>query len=185
MAIETLQVVHTDLQVRGGLKNIAIADVSSITAATYGDGTHTITDLTGSTAAKMFDLKLGTGSLSSSGSKENGSIMFENTISFYVPNMSLAHYDALISMIDLPIAVWTEDYNGAVYCIGLSEKYNESSDFAGHQMYAKVTSVEGNTGAALGDESGVTVTISAMEGELPRLYTGTYTPAADGTVTIS
>jgi len=181
MSIETLQVVHTDLQVRGGLKNIAIADVSSITAATYGADTHTISDVTGATA-KMFDLKLGTGSLSSSGSKENGSIMFENTISFYVPNMSVAHYDALISMIDLPIAVWAEDYNDAVYCIGLSEKYNESSDFQGHQMYAKVTSVEGGTGAALGDESGVTVTISAMEGELPRLYTGTYTPAADGTI---
>jgi hypothetical protein len=184
MAIETLQVVHTDLQVRGGLKNIAIADVSDITAATYGSDTHTISAVSDATA-KMFDLKLGTGSLSSSGSKENGSIMFENTISFYVPNMSLAHYDALISMIDLPIAVWAEDYNDAVYCIGISQKYNESSDFEGHQMYAKVTSVEGSTGAALGDESGVTVTISAMEGELPRLFTGTYTPAANGTVTIS
>ena len=43
----------------------------------------------------------------------------------------------------------------------------------------------GGTGAALGDENGVTVTITCSSGELPRLFTGTFTPAADGTVTIS
>jgi hypothetical protein len=52
-------------------------------------------------------------------------------------------------------------------------------------MFATLTSIEGSTGSAFGDENGVTVTITAQSGEMPRVFKGTFTPVDDGTVTIS
>lgn len=186
MAIETLQVVHTDLEVRGGLRYVAITTINDPSGVTYdNDADHAISAVAGVADAKLFDLKQGTGSLSTTGNKENGTIMFENTVSFYVPNMSSAHFHALKSIMHEPLAVFVKDYNDVSYCIGLSEKYNETGDYPSSQMYAKLVSLEGSSGSALTDENGVTVTITAMEGELPRNFSGTFTPAADGSVTIS
>ena len=52
------------------------------------------------------------------------------------------------------------------------------------QTYATIQSIEGGTGAAYGDENGVTVTIACTQYELPRTYTtGTLTIDNDGTAT--
>ena len=46
--------------------------------------------------------------------------------------------------------------------------------------------MEGGTGAALGDENGLTVTITAQSGELPRVCSNTITyDTAAGTATLS
>ncbi len=188
MAIETLQVAASDLEIRGGLKYIAItklADATGVTFADTADTAHGISAVAGIGDAVLFDLKQGTGSLSTSGSKDGGTILFEHTVSFYVPNCSNAHFRALQTLNNENIIVFTEDYNGVNHCIGLSSAYKQENDITNVQMYARVSAIEGGTGAALGDENGVTVTITCSSGELPRLFTGTFTPAADGTMTIS
>ena len=43
------------------------------------------------------------------------------------------------------------------------------------QTYLNFTSAEGGTGAAYSDESGMTVTLTARQFELPRKYIGTVT----------
>ena len=69
----------------------------------------------------------------------------------------------------------------------MSELSLLDSSFAfASQMYATLTSIEGGTGAALGEENGVTVTISCSSGELPRIVTSTVTVnQSSGTVTLS
>ena len=53
-------------------------------------------------------------------------------------------------------------------------------------MYARLSGVEAATGAALGDENGVTLTFTAMSGELPYLLTPAVTiDASDGSYSIA
>tara|TARA_R100000005_G_C4973497_1_gene185653 strand:+ start:634 stop:1197 length:564 start_codon:yes stop_codon:yes gene_type:complete len=187
MAIEALGVNHTDLELRGGLRYIAITDFSDATSVTFDDsGDHAVSAVGGVGDAKLFDLKQGTGSLSTNGSKEGGTIMFEHTVSFYVPNCSSAHLRALESARNQKLMVFVQDFNDVAYVIGCSKEYKLDDDIANQQMFATISSIEGGTGAALGDENGVTVTITCQSGELPRAFTGTFTPdSSDGTVTIS
>lgn len=185
MAIENLSIAHTDLEVRGGLQYVAIGLLSQASAMGFDDSAVHTMSYTAAAALELFDLKQGTGSLTTSGSKEGGTILFEHTVSFYVPNCSNAHFRALQTLNNENIIVFTEDYNGVNHCIGLSSAYKQENDVTNVQMYARVSAIEGGTGAALGDENGVTVTITCSSGELPRLFTGTFTPAADGTMTIS
>ena len=103
--------------------------------------------------------------------------MFEHTVSFFVPRVSSAHMRALESMKNTRLMVFVQDYNTSTeqntYVIGCSKEYALEDDFKNEQMYATLTSIEG-------------VTITAQSGELPRAFTGTFTPdSSDGSVTIS
>jgi len=191
MAIENLAIAHTDLEIRGGLQYVGVGLYSSVSGMAAGGAftssadNHSVT-LVGGDALAVFDLKQGTGSLTTSGSKEGGTIMFEHTVSFYVPNISTAHLSNLQSMANEDLVVITQGYDtNQKHIVGLSEAYQASDSVRGNaQMYARLTSIEGGTGAALGDENGVTVTIVAQSGELPRTVTNSLTidPSA-GTMT--
>ena len=165
MAIEKISVVHSDLERRGGLKHLGVCLFSDISAVAFdSSANHTISTITEANV-KLFELKQGTGSLTSSGTKEGGTIMFEHTITAYIPNMSDTHL---------------------TYVVGLSNKYSLTGDIANDQMYARLSGVEAATGAALGDENGVTLTFTAMSGELPYLLTPAVTiDASAGTFSIA
>ena len=168
MAIEALGVNNTDMEIRGGLQYVAIttwADASSVTFDDSDD--HAISAVAGISDAKLFDLKLGTGSLTTAGTKEGGTI-------------------ALESMKDTNLAVFVKDHSGQAYCVGYHKAFALEDDYANQQVVCRLSSIEGGTGAALGDEHGVTVTITCVAHEMPRAFSGTFTPdSSAGTVTIS
>jgi hypothetical protein len=191
MAIENLAIAHSDLEIRGGLQYVGVGLYSAVSGMAAGGAFSTGADehfvtLVGGDSLALFDLKQGTGSLTTSGSKEGGTIMFEHTVSFYVPNISTAHLSNLQTMANQDLVVITQGYDASQkHIIGMSKAYQASDSVRGNaQMYARLTSIEGGTGAALGDENGVTVTIVAQSGELPRTVANTLTidPSA-GTLT--
>lgn len=187
MAIENLVIAHDDLEVRGGLQYVAIGLLSQASAMGFDDtNVHTMS-YTAAAALELFDLKQGTGSLTTSGSKEGGTIMFEHTVSFYVPNCSSAHLRALETLKDKDLVVIAQQYNGNAFTIGMSKAFAlEDSTLGNVQMRARLSAIEGGTGAALGDENGLTVTIVAQSGELPRVCSNTITlDTAQGTATLS
>ena len=178
MAIENLSIAHSDLEIRGGLKYVGVGLLSNVASVAFADDHQATLTSTDDTAYALFDLKQGTGSLSTSGSKEGGTIMFEHTISFYVPNCSGAHLKALESMRNQHLVVVTQDHNETPqqFVVGISDAYSlDDSTLGNVQMIATLSSIEGGTGAALGDENGVTVTITCMSGELPRICGNTVT----------
>ena len=64
MAIEALGVNNTDMEIRGGLQYVAITTWADASAVTFDDSDdHAISAVAGVSDAKLFDLKLGTGSL--------------------------------------------------------------------------------------------------------------------------
>ena len=67
------------------------------------------------------------------------------------------------------------------FVLGVSEKYENQSNPSRNQTYAQLGGVEGGTGAAYSDESGITVSLTARQFEMPRQYvTGTIAVAAGG-----
>ena len=80
MAIENLALAHTDLEIRGGLQYVGLMlrHLGAITFDSAGDD-HQIA-LNATDVFQLFDLKQGTGSLTSAGTKEGGTIMFEHTV---------------------------------------------------------------------------------------------------------
>ena len=185
MAIESgLTITAADIERRGGLQFVSIASSTRVTAAPPDDSDdHAYTAITladgdnsaGANTMWIYELKNGSGSLSVTGTKENGTMMFEQTISFYVPNISSAHLRKLENLQDEPLVCLVQDFNGADYVVGLSETYKNEDVYARNQTYASMTGLEVSTGAAQGDETGCTVTITCMAGELPRSFSGTST----------
>ena len=109
MAIENLTITHDDLEIRGGLQYVGVGLLSGASSVVFDNtGAHTVS-YTAATPLELFDLKQGTGSLSTSGSKEGGTIMFEHSVSFYVPRCSSAHLRALESMRNEHIVVVAQD----------------------------------------------------------------------------
>ena len=164
MAIEKISVIHSDLERRGGLKHLGVCLFSDISAVAFDTtSNHTITTITEANV-KLFELKQGTGSLTSSGTKEGGTIVLSNE----------------------NLVVFATDFNDVTYVVGLSSKYSLTGDIANDQMYCRLSGVEAATGAALGDENGVTLTFTAMSGELPYLLTPAVTiDASAGTFSIA
>ena len=188
MAIENLTIAHSDLEVRGGLQYVGLMLRESLGNVTFDEtGDDHSVALNATDVFQLFDLKQGTGSLSTAGTKEGGTIMFEHTVSFYVPNISTAHLSNLETLLNENLVVYCQDYNGGKYIVGVSEAYKlEDSSTGNIQMYARVSSIEGGTGAALGDENGVTVTITCSSGELPRVCSSSITlDTAGGTATVA
>lgn len=187
MAIENLSIAHTDLEVRGGLQYVAIGLLSDSSAMTFLDTSAYSVDYTAASALELFDLKQGTGSLTTSGSKEGGTILFEHTVSFYVPNCSAAHLRSLETLKDQDLVVLAQGYDTTPYILGLSKAFGlENSTLGNVQMRARLSAIEGGTGAALGDENGLTVTITAQSGELPRVCANTITLDTNaGTATLA
>ena len=73
------------------------------------------------------------------------------------------------------------DNNDTAFVLGVSEKYENDADPTRNQTYAQLASVEGASGAAYSDESGVTISLTAKQFEMPREFvTGVITVAADG-----
>ena len=182
MSIEHLSIAAADYEVRGGLQYVAITTFDDATGVTFNNATgqHAVSAISGVGSAVLFDLQEGTGALSTSGSKDGGTILFEHTISFYVPNVSTAHLSAIESLRNQNLIVWGQSYAGKVYIIGVSEAFKLEDDISNQQMYATFSSVEGGTGSALGDDNGLTVTLTAQSGELVREFTGTFTLPTDG-----
>jgi len=65
--------------------------------------------------------------------------------------------------------------------LGVSEKYENTSDATRNQTYAQLAGVEAASGAAYSDESGVTISLTARQFEMPREFvTGVIAVATDG-----
>lgn len=188
MAIEKIMVAHGDMETRGGLKALGVYEFGDISGITFDtDGNHKISSLTDpSDGGALFELKQGTGSLSSTGTKEGGTILFEHTVTAYIPKLSDAHLSAIDALSDKNLIVMCLDYNDVTYAVGLSQKFHLGAATDAHnQMYARLSSVELSTGAALGDETGATLTFTCQSGELPYIIDPTVTiDTAAGTFSI-
>lgn len=190
MAIEKLALSHSDFHTRGGVQYIGITDFSDIIDASSSDyasslftntaGNHAVSLQQASTGDDvvfhLFEAKQGTASFTQTGSKDGSTIMYEQTLTFFAPNVKDDSLSAIEKLGNEQLCVVFLTYaNEAAnpdvtkaFVMGVSEKYKDSSDHCNAKHYARLSSVEVSTGAALGDDNGVTVTLTCTSGELVR-----------------
>ena len=133
----------------GGLKAVYFTDFGD-----YGTVSQTddeITDMDGTFTAWKYELK-GNSSFEQTitSSRENGTTFFEQTLNLTLKKLSKEDNKELKLMAYGRPHVAVEDYNGNVFVMGLEHG-------------AEVTGGTISTGAAMGDLSGYTLTLSASE----------------------
>ena len=180
MAIDTgLAIECADLQSTGGITQILLRSWGATDAITYGaTGTHSIASILEVAADAnwfVYEFKNETPALTINGTKENGSTAFECGLSFMLPRLELSKNNALQSMLNECMMGMALDTNGKWWVLGVSEKYANEDVASRSQTFLNMATIEGGTGAAYSDESGVTVSLMARQFELPREYAGTVT----------
>jgi len=180
MAIDTgLAIGCTDLQATGGITQILLRDWAAGDAVAYGaTGQHTILSILETAADAnwfVYEFKNETPALTIAATKENGSTAFECGLSFFLPKTDLAKYNALQGMLNSCMMGIAIDTNGNQWVLGVSELYANEDVASRSQTFLNMATIEGGTGAAYSDESGVTVSLMARQFELPREYVGTVT----------
>ena len=181
MAIDTgLGVTCTDLQATGGIKQILLRSWASNDAVVYGNaaGEHDIDSiLTGGSSAAwfVFEFKNETPAMTINATKENGSTAFECGLSFMLPKLDSTKFAELQELLNTCMMGIAIDTNNNAFVLGVSEKYANEDVASKSQTFLNLASMEGGTGAAYSDESGITVSLMARQFELPRKYIGTIT----------
>ena len=184
MAIDTgLAITCADLQATGGIKRILIRAWTDDDVVLYGTtpATHTITsikDLAADAAWGVYEFKNETPALTISATKEMGSTAFECGLSFFLPKLEYLKFNLIESITNSCLMVIAVDTNDNAFVLGVSEKYENQSNPSRNQTYAQLATVEGGTGAAYADESGITISLMARQFEMPRQYV----PSATGIV---
>ena len=177
MAIDTgLAITCADLQATGGIKRILIRAWTDTDIVAYGTtpATHTITSILSDTATDatwgVYEFKNETPALTISATKEMGSTAFECGLSFFLPKLEYLKFNIIESITNSCLMVIAVDTNDNAFVLGVSEKYENESVSSRNQTFAQLATVEGGTGAAYSDESGITVSLMARQFEMPRQY---------------
>ena len=136
----------------GGIKNVYFVDFGDLGTVTLTD--DEITNLTGNSGALTcfkYELK-GNSSLEQTvnASRENGTVFYEQTLNLTLKKLSKADNKELKLLAYGRPHVAVEDYNGNVMVVGLEH----GADVSGGTIV---------TGAAMGDLSGYTLTLTGME----------------------
>lgn len=199
MSIESgLAIGCADLQGVGGIKHVLIREwnspASSVDTVTYDHtGNYKITALkntpSGGSLGVMnwgvYESKIESSSLTVTGTNEGKNItMYECVLSMYLPKITETKLLRLQEMQGKCLMVLVVGSNNTIgvtntnqgLVIGASSKYVNLDDPARSQTWARISSIEGGTGAAFSDEDGVTVNIVCNQYELPNPYI----PAATG-----
>ena len=134
----------------GGLKTVFFGDYNTLGALTVSSGGE-VTAVAGSPALFKFDLK-GNSSLEQTitASTENGTVFYEQVLNLTLTKLDLATQQELKLIVQARPHIFVEDYNGNYFLVG-----------AVHGAEATGGTIV--TGAAMGDLSGFTLTMTAQE----------------------
>ena len=133
----------------GGIRAVYFTDFGDLGTVTETD--DEITDLSGTFSAYKYEVK-GNSSFEQNitSSRENGTTFFEQTLNLTLHKLSKEDNKELKLLAYGRPHVAVEDYNGNVFLMGLQH----GADVSGGTIV---------TGAAMGDLSGYTLSLSAME----------------------
>lgn len=143
----------------GGINRVWFVDFGDLGTLTIGNDDE-LTNCSGTFSAYQYDVK-GANSLTSNFnvSRENGTTFFTQELSLTLTKMSKEDNKQLKLIAYGRPHIFVEDYNGSVWLVGAEHG-------------CEVTGGTAVTGAAMGDLSGYTLTLTATETTLPNFVTG-------------
>jgi len=153
----------------GGLTAVYFADFGTLGTLTVTSGE--VTAISGTPDLFKYDIK-GNSSLEQTitASRENGTSFYEQTLNLTLTKLDVATQQELIAIVKARPHVFVQDYNGNYFLVGAVH----GADVTGGTIV---------TGAAMGDLSGFTLTLSAME-TLPAYFVDAAIVIADTSATV-
>ena len=153
----------------GGLTAVYFADYGTLGTLTVTSGE--VTAISGTPDLFKYDIK-GSSSLEQTitASRENGTSFYEQTLNLTLTKLDLETQQELIAIVKARPHVFVQDYNGNYFLVGAVH----GADVTGGTIV---------TGAAMGDLSGFTLTLSAME-TLPAYFVDSAIVIADTSATV-
>ena len=193
MAIaDGLTTTCTNIQSSGGIQTVFIREWNfkqsdGTTApdmiATLGTGTITSIADNGGTNSTwgVYETKIETPVLSVTGASVGNANTYECNLTFNLPQLDLARRNSITDLQGKCLQVMMLDTNGTYFVIGISGTLTGGDGgldlpiASGHigtrpQTFARLSAVEGGTGAAFSDETGLNITLTCTQYELPRTY---------------
>jgi hypothetical protein len=180
----------TDIQRKGGLRYVALLSWSELSgnSFTFSSTDHSCSSVGAAETAYLYEFKDETAKFDVTATKENGQTSYDCSIEMYFPRWTGTTFQELMNATDECLIAVAQDTNGKNWILGVSEAFENVDENDKNQTFGILSGMEGSTGAAYTEESGITVTFSCRQWELPREYTGTYnvnSAAATLTVTLS
>jgi len=197
MAIQDgLEIDCADVQAAGGVRHILIREWQAGDLVITDQAANRVTRIrdNGGTDADwgVYESEIESSSLVINGVNEGkDNTEYELTLSFFLPNLERVKMIRLQEMQGKCLMAIVVDvssiHNAATnfiqnFVLGISDVRSNvyPSAYRRNQTYARIASIEGGTGAAFSDKTGVTVTLTCTQFQLPY----TYTEAAGAGITI-
>ena len=177
-----------NLQASGGIQHVFIREWNStgspdrIALAAGNAGKITSIADSGGTNSTwgVFETKIETAGLAITSASVGNANTYECTLTMNFPEFDVERRTRISEFEGKCLQVMVQDTNSTYFVLGIGNVLTGGDGgldipVASHigtrpQTFAKLGTVEGGTGAAFSDESGLTVTITCTQYELPRAY---------------
>ena len=171
MALSAITVANTDHFVKGGIDTLTVGEYGATTLfdTSADDGTVENSSLVQGASTQVLSFDKETANMKVSSSQEKGLMIHTVTIEGYVPNMALTTLVALENMRGKPLNALVKMYSNVTYLVGYDPELGTGDGSAPTTtLYPLVlTGIEVDSGTALVDANGATLTFTAVQGRLP------------------
>ena len=171
MALSAITVANTDHFVKGGIDTLTVGenDGTTLFDTSAADGTVLNSSLVQGASTQILSFDKETANMKVSSSQEKGLMIHTVTIEGYVPNIALTTLVALENMRGKPLNALVKMYSNVTYLVGYDPELGSGDAGAGTTtLYPLVlTGIEVDSGTALVDANGATLTFTAVQGRLP------------------
>ena len=188
MAIQDGLVIDcADVQAAGGVRHILIREWQDGDIITTDEALNRVTSIQDSGAVDadwgVYESEIESSSLVINGVNEGkDNTEYELTLSFFLPNLERTKMIRLQEMQGkclMAIVVDVSSIHSSAtnfiqnFVLGISDTRGNvyPNAYNRNQTYARIASIEGGTGTAFSDKTGVTVTLTCTQFQLPYTYT--------------
>jgi hypothetical protein len=156
---------------KGGVKALTLGIFDDTLAFTVA-ATHEVTGMTHAALTAVIGFEKESAKMTISDTQEKGLSMTTVTLEGYLPKMDKDKFKALQELKGQALYGLVELWNGEQFLVGWDNILGDSTTTAITSDFALfLDSIEGESGAALADANGVTLKMTAVQGELPREVT--------------
>jgi hypothetical protein len=171
MALSAITVSNTDHFSKGGVKKLTLGiyDATTLVDVDVTAQTAVESSLVLGASTAVIDFEKETANMTISATQERGLMMFTVSVEGYVAKISDGKLKAIQAMVGEALVAKVETYDGKDYVVGFDGVLGtgEGSTGTTTDFPLFLESVEGGSGSALADGTGLTLKLTAVQGALP------------------
>jgi hypothetical protein len=166
MGLEAITVGAADHFAKGGVKSLSVGSFDG-TASFSSTGAHGVSVSASAADEVVLEFEKETAKMTTSTTQEKGLALTTVSIEGYIPNISDTLYSAIQELKGLALYGKVELWSGVTFLVGWDNVLKNSATDTDFALF--FDSAESDSGAGLSDQNGLTLKLTAVQGEEPRL----------------